>query len=66
MSKKESSTELCISQYLIPKVFGGAADVSVEVRYMDQLCDACLPGGFGNLLRDAHVGVLKGIVPLYR
>lgn len=52
--------------YLVPQVLGRAAYVSVEVRHVDELCDACLSGCLGNLLRDAHEDILKAIVPLHK
>lgn len=33
---------------------------------MDELCDASLPGGLRNLLRDSHEHILKAIVALHR
>lgn len=51
------------SHYLVPQVLGFAAYVGVEVRHVDELCDAGLSGCLSNLLRDGHVDVLKAIVP---
>lgn len=49
--------------HLVPQVFGWAADVSIEVRHVDELGDAGLPGCLGNLLRNGHKDILVAIVP---
>lgn len=48
---------------LVPQVFGWAADVSVEVRHVDELCDAGFSGCPGNLLWDGNIHVLEAKVP---
>ena len=52
--------------YLVPQVFGRTAYVGVEVRHVDELCDAGLSGCLGDLLRDGHEEILKAIVPLQK
>lgn len=54
------------SRYLVPQVFGLAAYVSIEVRHVDELCDASLSGCLGNLLRDCHEDILITIVPSHK
>lgn len=50
---------------LVPQVLGGAADVCIEVRHVNELCDPGFSGGPGDLLRDAHKDILEAIVPLH-
>lgn len=59
------SVSICIEAIpdLVPQVFWGAADVSVEVRHVDELCDAGFSGCPGNLLWDGNKHVLKAKVP---
>ena len=49
-------------RHLVPQVFGGASDVSVQVGHVNQLGDAGLSGCLGDLLRDGDIRVFEAVV----